>query len=300
MTQLVEEFVTSDPRQSASPLGKPAAPLGKPAAPLGKPAAPLGKPAAPLGIKVPTVGALFWIVKLLTTGIGEATGDFLAKVNLFLAAGVGIIGFVVAMRRQLRARTYSAPTYWTAVLAVAVFGTMAADGIHIVLGVPYALSTLTLAIVLAIVFRRWWRSEGTLSIHSIDTPRRERFYWTTVLATFALGTALGDLTASTLHLGFFGSAVLFAVAITVPAIGWARFGLNPVAAFWAAYVITRPLGASIADWLGKPHSFGHGLGYGDGTVTAIGLSLFVAAVAYLAWTKHDAPIYPADAAEAVA
>lgn len=257
-------------------------------------------PSRPLAVKVPTVGVLFWLVKLLTTGIGEATGDFLAKVNLLLAAGIGMIGFVIAMRRQLRARTYSAPTYWTAVLMVAVFGTMAADGIHIVFGVPYASSSLLFAIALAVVLVRWSRSEGTLSIHSITTARRERFYWTTVLVTFALGTSLGDLTASSLHLGFLGSALLFAAAIAVPAIGWARFGLNPVAAFWAAYVITRPLGASIADWLGKPPSFGHGLGYGDGTVTAVGLSLFAAAVAYLTWTKHDSPARALVPAETVA
>ena len=116
--------------------------------------------------------------------------------------------------------------------------------------------------------------------------RRERFYWATVLATFALGTALGDLTASTLHLGFFASGMVFAAAIAVPAVGWARLRWNPVLSFWIAYVLTRPLGASFADWLGKKHSFGGGLGVGDGPVTAVGLVLFVGVVAYLARTHR--------------
>lgn len=243
--------------------------------------------AGPSSVKVPAVGVVFWIAKLLTTGLGESSGDFLAHVNLLLAAAVGLFGFWAAMRAQLRAATYSAWTYWVAVLMVAVFGTMAADGLHIVFRVPYAASSATFAAAVAVLFVRWHRQEGTLSVHSIYTRSRERYYWLTVLATFALGTALGDLTASTLHLGFLASVGLFAFAIAIPAIGWWRFGLNQTAAFWSAYVLTRPLGASTADWFGKPHSFGHGLGFGDGPVTAVGLLLFVALVSYLARTGHD-------------
>ena len=127
------------------------------------------------------------------------------------------------------------------------------------------------------MFYRWYRSEGTLSIHSITTRRREQFYWCAVLATFALGTAAGDLTAISLNLGFFASIVLFGVAIAVPALLWWRGKLNPIVAFWSAYVVTRPLGASIVDWLGKPHAQ-TGLGLGDGTVSGLALILFVALV----------------------
>lgn len=246
----------------------------------------------PLAAKVPEITALFWVVKVLTTGMGESASDFLGKVSIALAAGIGLIGFVVAMWVQLRTRRYIPTAYWFAVLMVAVFGTMAADGLHIVLGIPYEISTAFYAVLLAIAFVLWRRTEGTLSIHSITTRRRELWYWLTVLLTFALGTALGDLTAFVLKLGYLPSAVLFAVAIAVPAVAW-RAGVNPVLTFWAAYVLTRPLGASLADWLGKPPSHAGGLGFGDGTVTAVGFVVFVVLVAYIQLTGHgeqsDAP-----------
>jgi len=147
---------------------------------------------------------------------------------------------------------------------VGVFGTMAADVLHVGLGVPYAVSTALFAVTL--VFVTWQRTEKTLSIHSINTPRREAFYWAAVVATFALGTALGDLTATTLHLGYFFSALLFAGVIVLPAAGYRWAHLNPILAFWWAYVITRPLGASLADGAGKPKILG-GLGWGDGLVS---------------------------------
>ncbi len=239
----------------------------------------------PLGVKVPAITALFWAIKLVTTGIGEATSDFLGNTNVALAGVVGIIGFWVALRRQFAATGYRPVTYWVCVLMVAVFGTMAADGVKDGTGISYAWTTLLYAAFVGVVFLRWWRAEGTLSIHSITTRRRERFYWTAVLGTFALGTAAGDLTAMPLHLGFFGSALLFAAIILIPAAGW-RAGLNPVVAFWASYVVTRPLGASFADWFGKPAAQ-TGLGLGDGTVTALGLALFAALVAYVALTGRD-------------
>jgi uncharacterized membrane-anchored protein len=170
---------------------------------------------------------------------------------------------------------------------VAVFGTMVADGPRVVLGISYLASTIICAAVLAGILVAWWRSEGTLSIHSIVTRRRETFYWLTVLATFALGTATGDLVADTLHLGFFWAGVFFAVLMVVPALGWWRFGLSPVVAFWTAYVLTRPLGASFADWLGKPHSFAGGLGLGDGPVSAMALVLIVVLVGYVAVSGRD-------------
>jgi uncharacterized membrane-anchored protein len=167
---------------------------------------------------------------------------------------------------------------------VAVFGTMAADLLHVVLGLSYLVTTPLYAVTLAVVLAWWYSSEGTLSIHSITTRRRERFYWATVLTSFALGTAAGDLTAATLGLGFLDSGFLFGAMILVPLAAW-RLGLNEVAAFWAAYILTRPLGASFADWFGKPPSL-TGLGLGDGTVTWTTLAAIVALVAWVGVRGH--------------
>jgi uncharacterized membrane-anchored protein len=246
----------------------------------------LGNLREPLAAKVPEITVLFWVLKVLTTGIGESMSDFLGHVSVPLAGAVGLFGLCLALWVQLRAHEYRAQLYWFAVLMVAVFGTMAADGLHRGLGAPYAATTALYGIVVAALFGLWHRSEGTLSIHSITTRRRELFYWAAVLATFALGTAAGDLTAITLHLGFLPSAAFFAVLMAVPAIAWWRFQLNPIVAFWAAYILTRPLGASLADWLGKPVARS-GLGLGDGAVSAIGLVVFTGLVAYVAATKRD-------------
>jgi uncharacterized membrane-anchored protein len=183
-------------------------------------------------------------------------------------------------------RRYVAGIYWLAVVMVSVFGTMAADVLHVGFGIPYLVSTAFFLISLGVIFAVWHRVERSLSIHQIDTRRRELFYWAAVLATFALGTAAGDLTALTLGWGFFPSAVLFGGIIAVPMLGWWRFGLNPVFAFWAAYVVTRPLGASFADWFSKPH-INTGLGLGDGTVSAIELVIFIGLVTYTAIRKDD-------------
>ncbi|SDJ37495.1 Uncharacterized membrane-anchored protein [Frankineae bacterium MT45] len=242
---------------------------------------------APRAAKVPEITFLFWVIKVLTTGMGEAASDWLAATNLILAGGVGLIGFVIGMWLQFRATVYRPTVYWFAVAMVAVFGTMAADALHKGLGLPYWFSTTFYAVLLAIVFVSWQRSQGTLSIHSITTRRRETFYWITVLVTFALGTAAGDLAATTLGLGYFGAGIFFAIAIAVPAVGWWRFGLNPIVAFWTAYVITRPLGASFADWFGKPHELAGGLGFGDGVVTCVLAILIVVLVGYLAITGRD-------------
>ena len=243
----------------------------------------------PLAVKVPQIAVLFWVLKVLTTAMGEAASDFLVSVNIALAAFVGAVGFGAAMWWQFRSRRYAAWTYWFAVAMVAVFGTMAADGLHVELGLPYAVTTIGYATALAVVFVLWRRSEGTLSIHSITTRRRETYYWLTVLATFALGTAVGDLTATTFRLGYFGSGLLFAAVIMLPAIGWWRLGFNPVFAFWFAYVITRPLGASFADWFAKPHWVGHGLGIGGGPVTVVSALAITGLVAYAAAQDRSRP-----------
>jgi uncharacterized membrane-anchored protein len=233
--------------------------------------------------KVPEVFLLFWVVKLLTTGIGEAGADAMAKVSIPLAGAVGLVVFVVALRVQLRAEAYHPVRYWLAVLAVAVFGTMVADGPHKVLGIPYIVNTIICIMLLAGLLIWWGRSEGTLSVHSVTTARRERFYWAAVLITFGLGTALGDTTALTFQLGFAGSILLFGVAILVP-LGLWRLGAGATAMFWSSYVLTRPLGASVADWLGK--STGGGRGWGDGVVFAVGMLVFIVLVGYL-WATHS-------------
>jgi len=237
--------------------------------------------------KVPQVTAAFWLVKVLSTGWGETTSDFLVRrydpvivVPLATAVLVAVLGM------QFAARRYWPPVYWAAVAAVGVVGTMVADVAHVRFGVPYLASTVVFAGVLTAVFTAWQVSEHTLSIHSIYTPRREAFYWAAVMATFALGTAAGDMTATTLHLGFFTSGLLFAALIAIPVLGYWLFDLNAVLAFWWAYVLTRPLGASFADWMAVPPSRG-GLGWGTGRVSIVLGLLIVAAVAVLTITHSD-------------
>ena len=172
------------------------------------------------------------------------------------------------------------------VVVVSIVGTMAADVLHVGLGIPYVVSTAFWAIVLAVVFVAWRRIEGSLSIHSVVTRRRELFYWAAVLATFALGTAAGDMTAHTLGLGFLASGILFTVLMVIPIVAYRTKLLGGVAAFWTAYVLTRPIGASFADYLGMPTWRG-GLGIGTGVVALVLTALIVVCVAVLAITKRD-------------
>ncbi|HET8980406.1 MAG TPA: hypothetical protein VFN87_19800 [Solirubrobacteraceae bacterium] len=238
-----------------------------------------------LAVKVPQITLVFWVLKLITTGMGESMSDYLAHHSIPIGGAVGILGFSFAMWLQFRTPEYRAPVYWFAVMMVAIFGTMGADVLHVVMNIPYTVTTPFFAIAVAVIFLAWYRVEGTLSIHSINTPRRELFYWVAVLATFALGTAAGDLAAYTLNLGFWPAALLFAAVMAVPAIGWAGGVLNPVFAFWFAYIVTRPLGASIADGLGKP--IAGGLGLGDGLVSGIAFVAFVGLVAWVTVTRRD-------------
>ena len=200
-------------------------------------------------LRVPEITVYFWIIKGLSTAMGEATSDYLVHaLHPVPAVLLGFVGFVVALALQFSMRRYLAWTYWFAVVMVGVFGTMAADVLHVGFGVPYIASSALYAVALLAVFVTWQKTEKTLSIHSVDTFRREAFYWATVVATFALGTAVGDLTASTFDLGYFFSA-------------------------------------SIADWLGKPIL--GGLGLGDGRVSLVLTIIIVAFVAYLARTRKD-------------
>ena len=215
-------------------------------------------------VKVPRITALFWGAKLLTTGMGEAAWDWMDQ-GLGQAIALPLAGaaLVAALVAQFAARRYNTWIYWTAVVMVSVFGTAVADTVHNDFGVPYTVSTLVLAGAVAAVFALWCATEKTLSIHTVRRGRREVFYWTAVLLTFALGTAAGDWTAGTLGWGYFPSGLVFLVAFVLPAAAHRAFGFNAIAAFWLSYVVTRPLGASLADFLAGP-SWGGGGGGGVG------------------------------------
>lgn len=220
--------------------------------------------------------------------MGEATSDYLVHtISPYVAVGLGFAAFAVSLAGQFAVRRYLPWIYWTAVCMVAVFGTMAADVLHVALGVPYLASTAFFAVALALIFVLWHKAEGTLSIHSIWTPRREVFYWAAVVTAFALGTAAGDLSAKTAGLGFLGSGLVFTAVIAVPALA-CRLGLNAVASFWFAYILTRPVGASFADWLGFPPS-GGGVGFGHGPISLVSAVAIACCTGYLAMSRKDAP-----------
>lgn len=242
---------------------------------------------------VPAVTALFWVTKLLTTAMGETASDFLVKtIDPVVAVGGAFVVFAAALGLQFAVRRYIPWVYWSAVLMVAVFGTMVADVLHVELGVPYLVSTVVFAVALAAVFVLWFATQRTLSVHRIDTPARSAFYWCAVLATFALGTALGDLTATTFGLGYFASALVFGV-LFAPGIAYRLWGLGATAAFWTAYVMTRPFGASLSDGLAVSHARG-GLDLGTGPVSLVLLAAIAVCVAVLSCrpqpSREDVPL----------
>jgi uncharacterized membrane-anchored protein len=239
-----------------------------------------------LASKVPVVTAAFWILKILTTGMGEAASDALVRAGGAVAVAGTAVALVVSFVLQFRASRYVPWIYWLTVAMIGIFGTMAADLPHF-LGVPvWVISAVYLTAVL-MIFYLWHRAEGTLSFDSINTRRRETFYWAAVVATFALGTAVGDWTAQSWGLGNLGSGIMFAALILLPVAARRWLGFDAVAAFWIAYVLTRPLGASFADWMGSPTGRG-GLGF-EMAYVAVGWLLAIAAfVAYLAVTREDA------------
>jgi uncharacterized membrane-anchored protein len=237
--------------------------------------------------KVPEITVFFWIIKVLTTGMGEVFSDYLVKhINPLIAVPLAGLGLIVSLVLQFSVRRYVAWIYWLVVVMVSIFGTMAADVVHVVLGIPYLVSTAFFVVALTMVFIIWYAIEKTLSIHSIYTRRREAFYWATVLGTFALGTAAGDMTASTMHLGYFASGVLFAALLAIPALGYWLFGINEIFAFWFAYIMTRPVGASFSDWISVSHSRG-GLGLGTGPVSLDLTIMILVLVGYLTITRRD-------------
>jgi uncharacterized membrane-anchored protein len=241
---------------------------------------------APVAAKVPEVILLFWVVKILTTAGGEATSDWLKTYGNFKGGGAEVVVIVIGLVLQFATRRYRAFAYWFLAYAIAITGTGVSDFLHLDVHIPYAGTTLLWAVILAGIFWLWQRSEGTLSIHSITTQRREGFYWATVFATFALGTALGDFTATSLNLGYLDSGILFGVIILIPALAHWRLGLGSIPAFWLSYVVTRPLGASFADYISKPRSIS-GINFGDGpTAIVFAVAVFVL-VSYIAIARPD-------------
>jgi uncharacterized membrane-anchored protein len=242
--------------------------------------------AEPVAAKVPEIIALFWLVKILTTAGGEATSDYLATYGNIVGGGIEVVVFVIGILLQFGTTRYRALSYWWLAFSIAIFGTGVADFLHLDVHISYAGTTIIWAVILGAIFWLWQRQEGTLSIHSIHRRRRELFYWATVFATFALGTALGDFTAVALNLGFLGSAILFGVAIVLPGLAHWKLGLNSVTAFWMSYVLTRPLGASFADYASKPHSLS-GLALGNGPTAIVCFAAVAVLVLYLAVARPD-------------
>ncbi|MCY7400468.1 MAG: hypothetical protein LH477_05825 [Nocardioides sp.] len=239
--------------------------------------------------KVPEVTVWFWIIKVMATTVGETVADFLTgTVGLSLNAATVVIGaaLAIALVAQFRLRRYLPAVYWAAVVLISVVGTLITDNLVDEYGVALQTTTILFAAALAATFALWFASERTLSIHTITTRRREGFYWTAILFTFTLGTAAGDLLAEGFGLGYGVSAVLFAGVILAIWIAHRILGLGAVLSFWAAYVITRPLGASVGDLLSQPTADG-GVGLGTTATSALFLLVILAVVTYLAITRRD-------------
>ncbi|MER7839107.1 hypothetical protein ABTY98_25340 [Streptomyces sp. NPDC096040] len=242
--------------------------------------------------KVPEVTIYFWIIKVLCTTVGETAADLLNE-----KAGLGLTGvsvltsalLAVVLVVQFRTSAYRPGVYWPAVALVSVVGTLISDDLSDNMGVPLETSTTVFALLLVIVFVVWYRRERSLSIHHIDTTSRESFYWSAVLSTFALGTAAGDLVSERIDLGYWLSAVLFAVVIAAVAIAHFALDLEAVWSFWIAYVLTRPLGASIGDYLSQPAGDG-GLSLGAVVTGALFLAVILGLVIYLSVTRRDVAV----------
>jgi uncharacterized membrane-anchored protein len=238
--------------------------------------------------KVPEVTLYFWVIKILCTTVGETFADFLNdKLGLGLTgtSAVMSVALIAVLVVQFRKDRYVPPIYWLAVVLISVVGTLITDNLTDNLGVSLVLSTAVFSVLLAITFAVWYAFERTLSIHTIFTSRREAFYWLAILFTFALGTAGGDLMSERLALGYWVAGAIFAGAIAVIAFAHFAFKLNAVLAFWLAYILTRPLGASIGD--GMSQTDGGGLGLGTTVTSVIFLGAILALVAYLAKTRVD-------------
>lgn len=247
--------------------------------------------------KVPEVVLAFWVIKVLATTVGETFADFLATqfglglTELTLIMGVGLI---VALVIQFSANSYVPWKYWLCVVLISVVGTLITDKLVDDLGVSLWTCTIGFGAAMLITFGVWYSVEKTLSIHSIDTTRREAFYWLTILFTFALGTAAGDLLAEKLNIGYFNSVLMFAAMIALVAIAWKYLNFNEIAAFWMVYILTRPLGASTGDLLSQDKVDG-GLGLGTTITSLIFLSAIVVLVLYLTTVQRRTALQPAAA-----
>ena len=241
-----------------------------------------------LSNKVPEVTIYFWVIKVLCTTVGESAADFLNVSLNFGLTGTSVVTgglLIIALAVQFAGDRYVPSRYWLAVALVSVFGTLVTDNLTDSVGLPLEASTLIFGGLLALTFLVWYRSERTLSIHSIVSRRREAYYWLAILFTFALGTATGDLMAEVLGLGYLVTGIIVGTLIAIFAIAW-LCGLNPVLGFWAIYILTRPLGASIGDYLSQPSDQG-GLDLGA-TVTSVIFAVgIVAAVGYLSMSRAD-------------
>ena len=239
--------------------------------------------------KVPEITLYFWIIKILCTTIGETAADFLnTNLNLGLTGTSLVMGIllIIILFIQIRAKKYIPTMYWLAVVLISVVGTLITDNLTDNFGVSLVTTTIIFAIALAITFIIWYIKEKTLSIHSITTRKREGFYWIAILFTFALGTAAGDLVAEKFDLGYLVSAFIFLGLIALVTLAYYKLKLNAVVAFWIAYIFTRPLGASIGDYLSQSHSDG-GIGLGTTTTSIVFLLAILGLVIYLTRTKKD-------------
>jgi uncharacterized membrane-anchored protein len=241
--------------------------------------------------KVPEVTVFFWIIKVLSTTVGETAADLLSTrmhLGLTITSYVMSAAFLASLFVQLRTDRYLPLPYWVTVVLISVVGTLISDNLVDGFGISLVTTSIIFTAILAIVFIVWERSEKTLSIHSITTSRREMFYWLAILFTFAAGTSVGDLIAETLDVGYGPTALIFAGMIAAVAFGHYVLKVNAILSFWVAYVLTRPLGASIGDYLAKPVIAG-GLGWGTITTSLIFLAAILALVLYLASSRIDRP-----------
>lgn len=242
--------------------------------------------------KVPLVTLAFWLIKIMATTVGETGADLLATrlgLGLSITSWIMTGVFLVFLVLQVRAKAYVPSLYWITVVLISVVGTLISDNLVDGFGISLKTTTIVFSIILAIVFAAWYKSEGTLSIHSIVTRRRELYYWAAILFTFALGTSAGDLVAEGFDLGYLNAAILFGALIGLTSMAYFVFNRDAVICFWIAYILTRPFGASIGDYFAKPNIAG-GLGLGTVTTSIIFLTLIAGLVVYLTATQADSEI----------
>ena len=247
--------------------------------------------AARMLCKVPEVTLFFWVIKVLATTVGETAADFLNEnlgLGLTTTTWLMSIALVAALVAQFRTRRYVPGVYWLTVVLISIVGTLITDNLTDNLGVSLKLTTAVFAVALAVTFSVWYASEKTLSIHSIYTTKREAYYWLAILFTFALGTAAGDLIAEQFGIGYWKSALIFGGAIGVIFLAYRFAGLDEIFAFWAAYILTRPLGASLGDFFSQPRADG-GLGLGTVVTTFLFLGTILGVVVYLSRSRVDQP-----------